>query len=798
MDAETCFQNKINIKNYKICEQMNKNNFLIAYKARDIVSGNYYCAKVYDFGGNKEKCNKIIDYIITIMSNIKHPSIIKIIGYSRIDFQSNSNATIITELAKNRSLYDVINEIKKGSKPKYYSNTSKQIILIGISNAMKYLHDHNIIHSNLKSSNILLNDEFYPLITDIGMLNIYKSFNIDQSQLYNFNEIIRKSPESPIDSVIDQKYDVYSFGILIYEILSDSFMNDRMTHQEMMLKIKEAKFNQAFKEMIEECLNPNATKRPTFNDIYNKLSNIDNNESKQFLLPNVDYRKIKQYIEIIEKQKQIVELGNQTSSESFKSISNQDSFDNSTLLKIAFLSDMKLSSKFISKYKTLCDKYNRKLKTTIGKSILGNFYNEPKIPVSIIDDDDEEDENEKPIMINFLQNTNDLNAINIEDIKQEIKNNNDEILKKNWAFIFEHEKIFSEFENQLREDIENNGIEMIIIGQTIFSNKYFDEYEKIMKKIPIEKRKQKFLYHGTRLRNHQKILRKHFYMPGVDQKIKMIDEGYFGQGISATDNLFYALKYSNGYNELEFNKKTHVLCCITIYNDSKLNKVIDMSYKGKNLDNDVINNYGINYAISGSSCHFHLIEESEIDKNYIAAGEFVFGNKYQIIPFCSLTVMRADHLIIWKEEKIEEKPYSIYLNSLYEQTMNNIYIAKTNIECQEIVLRKKRNRMKIIIDYYSLNDTLNLIYEIRKIINSNIICLIYLNENMNQNYESLLNTENIIFTTSIDDVKKFISIEFDLTHIHHFISEIEAKYKYKFKLNEDQLLNFLQFEDMDS
>lgn len=88
------------------------------------------------------------------MITCNHPTIINIIGYSKKDFNDEYNATIVMNLMKNGSLAHVIEQIRLGSGPIEYSNTTRQIILIGVARGMKYLHDRNIIHRYLKAENI--------------------------------------------------------------------------------------------------------------------------------------------------------------------------------------------------------------------------------------------------------------------------------------------------------------------------------------------------------------------------------------------------------------------------------------------------------------------------------------------------------------------------------------------------------------------------------------------------------------------------------------------------------------------
>ena len=117
----------------------------------------------------------MIEREVKILIFAKHPTIIKFYGYSKLDFQDETN--IIMELAKNGSLNDVISNAERGNKSEFYTNTAKQIIIVGISRGMKYLHDNQIIHRDLKAGNILLDDNFYPLITDFGMSKFFEIGN---------------------------------------------------------------------------------------------------------------------------------------------------------------------------------------------------------------------------------------------------------------------------------------------------------------------------------------------------------------------------------------------------------------------------------------------------------------------------------------------------------------------------------------------------------------------------------------------------------------------------------------------
>lgn len=306
---------------------------------------------------------------------------------------------------------------------------------------------------------------------------------------------------------------------------------------------------------------------------------------------------------------------------------------------------------------------------------------------------------------------------------------------------------------------------MIITGQTIIANIFFDKYNEVKTQIEDQIKKEKyvvedgekyelFLYHGTPLSNHPKITQSHFLMHG-DEDYEPIDIGLFGRGIYATENIFYASMYGNRFRRMNIKDKSSIFFCRSIFNPKY---VIDIKeedgdrFRGQILNEDIKAKYGIHRILVGDSKKYDAINEKDYNDSKLVATEFVFPNKFQIIPLCSFNVMRTEFYVLWADENEKYKEYS---NRLKERTIYNIYYSGNIDELRDIIQTKCLNNIKLIVSSDDNEWVKNIINEVRLVYNSDVVCLIF--SEIESQIELTKKIKNANFANTFDVLLNFIN-----------------------------------------
>lgn len=286
---------EIDLSKFELLDLIGKGQISEVFQVKEIATQKIFAGKILHYGINGDSIDQkeidILSHELSLMSSIDHPSILKYIGFSSKDFENLPNPTIISNYISSGSLH----EIQTNPQPEW-TNTKKLINIYGIASAMSYLHSHDVIHQDLKLENILIDDHFYPIISDFCLSKITEHFTKSAFK----GTPIYMAPEILQNEQYTKSSDVYAFAIIVYQIITGKIPFENLDFDQLKNSIVSQKVRpeipqdvpKPYKDLIEKCWSQDPKERPTFEDIVNQMKN-----EKEFVNETIEKVEFFEYIE---------------------------------------------------------------------------------------------------------------------------------------------------------------------------------------------------------------------------------------------------------------------------------------------------------------------------------------------------------------------------------------------------------------------------------------------------------------------------------------------------------------------
>ncbi|KAG6701845.1 hypothetical protein I3842_07G006000 [Carya illinoinensis] len=240
----------------------------------DLYKGTYFSQEVAIKVLKPERVNRRMlgefSQEVYIMRKVRHKNVVQFIGACT----QPPNLCIVTEFMSRGSVYDFLHK-QRG----VFKLPSLLKAAIDISKGMNYLHQNKIIHRDLKTANLLMDENEVIKVADFGLARVQAQSGVMTAETGTYRWM---SPEVIEHKAYDLKADVFSFGIVLWELLTGELPYSNLTPLQAAVGVVQQGLRPSIPkntrprlaELCERCWHQDAAQRPEFFEIVEILQQM--------------------------------------------------------------------------------------------------------------------------------------------------------------------------------------------------------------------------------------------------------------------------------------------------------------------------------------------------------------------------------------------------------------------------------------------------------------------------------------------------------------------------------------------
>ncbi|CAK7329436.1 unnamed protein product [Dovyalis caffra] len=207
---------------------------------------------------------------VYIMRKVRHKNVVQFIGACT----KPPDLCIVTEFMSGGSVYDYLHKHRG-----VFKLPTLLKVAIDVAKGMNYLHQNNIIHRDLKAANLLMDENEVIKVADFGVARVKAQTGVMTAETGTYRWM---APEVIEHKPYDHKADVFSFGIVLWELLTGKLPYEYLTPLQAAVGVVQKGLRPTMPknthpklaELLEKSWQQDPALRPDFSEIINILQQI--------------------------------------------------------------------------------------------------------------------------------------------------------------------------------------------------------------------------------------------------------------------------------------------------------------------------------------------------------------------------------------------------------------------------------------------------------------------------------------------------------------------------------------------
>lgn len=207
---------------------------------------------------------------VYIMRKVRHKNVVQFIGACT----RSPNLCIVTEFMARGSIYDFLHK-QKG----VFKLQSLLKVALDVSKGMNYLHQNNIIHRDLKTANLLMDEHDVVKVADFGVARVQTQSGVMTAETGTYRWM---APEVIEHKPYDHRADVFSYAIVLWELLTGELPYSYLTPLQAAVGVVQKglrpkipkQTHPKLTELLEKCWQQDPAQRPDFAEIKEMVTQL--------------------------------------------------------------------------------------------------------------------------------------------------------------------------------------------------------------------------------------------------------------------------------------------------------------------------------------------------------------------------------------------------------------------------------------------------------------------------------------------------------------------------------------------